>query len=119
MGDPTQPTEPAEPIEEPNLFKGTLGSAKTTIANARDAVYDGQGSPVDTICVQLTAGWQCTAGEDYVTDLKGATTGILAAFDDAEADVAARIASEPAKVPENDWRGLAWPRQWHIRRTNI
>jgi len=102
--------------KEPNLFKGTLETCRdTTIPNARDAVYDGHGSPLDAITGPIAdGGWVCTNADEWLGELGERCSDLLGPFDDAVTEVSTRISSEPDKVDENDWRGYAWSRAWSM-----
>ncbi|MCD9154982.1 hypothetical protein [Aeromicrobium duanguangcaii] len=108
--------EETEDKTEPNLFRSTLQSAKTTVATCGDNVHSGYGSPLDAIANPLAnGGWVCKEADTWITELKDQCAGINEAFDDAVSTISARIGTEPDKVPENDWRGTNWPRQWRMR----
>jgi hypothetical protein len=109
--------EDTEDKTEPNLFRGTLESAKTTVANCGTTVHSGFGSPLDAIASPLAnGGWVCTEADTWVAEMKEQCAGITEAFDDALSTIQTRIGTEPDKVPENDYRGNAWPRQWRMQR---
>ncbi|MFI6828095.1 hypothetical protein ACIBG5_13405 [Kribbella sp. NPDC050241] len=103
--------------EEQNAYKGTLNNCKTSvIPNARDAIYHGSGNPADSLLSDLSSGgWACTSATEFSNTLRGKTGTILGAFDDAVSVVNAAWSKEPDEVPENDWRGNAWPKQWSMR----
>lgn len=108
--------EDTEDTTEPNLFRTTLQSAKSTVTTCGNNVHSGYGSPLDAIANPLAnGGWVCTEADSWIAELKDQCTGIPEAFDDAVSTIQARIGSEPDKVPENDWRGNNWPRQWRMQ----
>lgn len=108
--------EDTEDKTEPNMYRGTLTSAKTTVTTCGNNVYSGYGSPLDAIANPLAnGGWVCTEADTWISELKDQCTGIPEAFDDAATAIATRINSEPDRVPENDWRGYSWPKQWSMR----
>ncbi len=99
--------------DEPNLFRSTLTTAKTTVTTCGDTVYSGYGSPLDAIANPLAnGGWVCSEADTWIAELKDQCAGIPEAFDDAATTIQSRINSEPDRVPENDWRGNNWPRSW-------
>jgi len=101
---------------EPNLFRNTLTSAKTTVTNCGERVYSGYGSPLDAIADPIaTGGWVCDQADEWVAELREQCQGIPEAFDDAVTTIRSRINAEPDRVPENDWRGNNWPRHWAMR----
>lgn len=109
--------EDTEEKTEPNLFRNTLESAKTTVSTCGDDVHSGYGSPLDAIANPLAnGGWVCTEADTWIAELKDQCAGITDAFDDAIATINARINSEPDEVPEGDYRGNAWPRNWRMQR---
>jgi hypothetical protein len=103
--------------EEHNHYKSTLLHCKnSTIPTARDAVYHGTGNPADSLLSDLSSGgWACTSATEFANTLRGKTSGIVGAFDDAIATVNTACTAEPDQVPEGDWRGLSWPKQWSMR----
>lgn len=108
--------EDTEDTTEPNMFRNTLSTAKTTVVSCGETVYAGYGSPLDAIANPLAqGGWVCTEADEWIAELKDQCQGIPEAFDDAVSTITTRIAHEPDRVPENDWRGLTWPRQWRMR----
>lgn len=105
--------EDTEPVTEPNLYRETLQTAKVTVVGCGDKVHSGYGSPLDAIANPLaTGGWVCREADEWIAELRGQCSGIPEAFDDAATTIQSRINSEPRRVPENDWRGYSWPRQW-------
>ncbi|GAA3546299.1 hypothetical protein AFL01nite_24800 [Aeromicrobium flavum] len=108
--------EDTEDKREPNLFLTTLESAKTTVTSCGTNVYDGYGSPLDAIANPLAnGGWVCTEADTWIAEMKEQCAGITEAFDTAVSTISNRIGNEPEKVPENDWRGNNWPRQWRMQ----
>jgi hypothetical protein len=103
--------------EEHNHYKSTLAGCKNAIIpNARDAVYHGSGNPADSLLGDLSSGgWACQSATDFANTVRGKTSSILGAFDDAIATVSTAYGAEPDQVPENDWRGNSWPKQWRMR----
>ena len=83
-----------EAAEEPNLYKRTLeGCRDTLIPNAMDAVYDGTGDPGKPIADAISGGgWECTAAEEWVSDLLQHTNKVMPAFEDAKSEVSSEIA---------------------------
>ncbi len=107
-----------ETVMEPNLYLSTLRSAKTTVIDCGEKVYSGYGSPLDAITTPLaTGGWVCKEADEWIADLKGQCSGIMEAFDDAVATIQTAISDQEdePEVPEGDWRGHRWPRQWAHR----
>lgn len=99
--------------DEDNYYRNTLVTAKTRVNTCGDNVHSGYGSPLDAIANPLsTGGWVCTEADNWIAEMKDQCSGILEAFDDAATTLQTRINSEPDRVPEGDWRGVAWPRQW-------
>jgi hypothetical protein len=111
-----QDDAPDEPVTEHNFFRDTLQSARSTVRTCGENVYAGHGSPLDAIAEPLSGGgWVCTEADDFVAEMTGQCAGITAAFDDAVADISARLGTEEARVPEHDWRGVSWNRSWAHR----
>lgn len=109
--------EDTEDKTEPNLFRSTLETAKTTVVNCGDNVHSGYGSPLDKIANPLAnGGWVCKEADDWITEMKDQCAGITEAFDEAASTIQTRINAEPDRVPENDYRGNNWPRQWRMQR---
>ncbi len=108
--------EDTEDTTEPNLFRTTLTTARTTVSNCGETVYSGYGSPLDAIANPLgNGGWVCPEADEWIAELKDQCQGITEAFDDAVTTISNRIGSEPDRVPENDWRGTVWPKHWAMR----
>lgn len=104
--------------KEHNYYKDTLASCRdTTIPNAKDAVYDGDGSPLDAISNPISSGgWECTEADNWLTDLGERCKDLLGPFDDAVTEVSGKYSSEPDEVPKDDYRGSNWPRTWSQQR---
>jgi len=117
MGDEPAGTEE----KEPNNYKATLEDCRDSlIPNAIDMVYSGTGDPGKPIADAISGGgWECTAADEWVSDLLQHTNKVMPAFEDALTDVNKEIAGEPDKVPENDYRGDSWSRTWMLQRRNI
>ncbi|MFS0886687.1 hypothetical protein [Aeromicrobium sp. 179-A 4D2 NHS] len=108
--------EDSEDTTEPNNFRTTLVSAKSTVATCGDNVYSGYGSPLDKIANPLAnGGWVCREADEWIAEMKDQCSGITEAFDDAITTIQSRIGSEPDRVPENDYRGHSWPKQWSMQ----
>ena len=107
--------------EEPNLYKNTLETCRDTlIPMAMDAVYDGTGDPGKPIADAISGGgWECTAADEWVSDLLQHTNKVMPAFEDALTEVRSEISHEPEKVPKDHPHGYAWSRMWNIMRRNI
>lgn len=121
---PPEDDAPADSEEkkERNQFRDTLIDSKGTVRTCGDTVYGGLGSPLDAIANPVAdGGWVCTEASTWVTEMTGQCAGIVEAFDDAVSTIQQRIGVENGelKVPENDWRGDSWPRQWVVRRRNL
>jgi hypothetical protein len=103
--------------DEYNSYKSTLANCKnSTIPNARDAVYHGTGNPADSLLGDLSSGgWDCASATEFANTLRGKTSGIVGAFDDAISKVTTEWSAEPDRVPEGDWRGNGWSKQWSMR----
>lgn len=110
------PDEGEEKMEH-NYYRDTLVSSKSTVRTCGENVYSGLGSPLEAIANPIAdGGWVCTEAETWTTEMTGQCSGIVEAFEDAVSHVQSRIGDEPGEVPENTWRGLAWPRSWAYRR---
>ena len=108
--------EDTEDKTEPNYFRNTLVSAKSTVVTCGDNVHSGYGSPLDAIANPLAnGGWVCTEANEWIAEMKDQCSGIVEAFDDAATTIQSRVNSEPDRVPENDYRGLSWPKQWSMQ----
>ena len=109
--------EDTEDKTEPNNFRGTLVTAKTTVANCGQNVHSGYGSPLDKIANPLASGgWVCKEADEWIAEMRGQCAGITEAFDEAVSTIQARIGSEPDEVPENDYRGYRWAKHWSMQR---
>lgn len=108
--------EDTEDTTEPNNFRTTLVTAKTSVSTCGDNVHTGYGSPLDKIANPLAGGgWVCDEADEWITEMRSQCAGIPEAFDEAVSTIQSRINSEPDRVPENDYRGVAWPRQWSMQ----
>lgn len=107
----------AEDVTERNEFRDTLIGSKGVVEGCGDAVHSGLGSPLDAIATPIASGgWVCTEADAWTDEMTDQCAGIPEAFDDAAQAITQRISSEPHRVPENDWRGKIWPRNWSYRR---
>jgi len=111
--------EDTEEKNEPNLYLGTLRQSKTTVTTCGQNVHSGAGSPLDKIANPLAnGGWVCKEADEWIAEMKDQCAGINEAFEDAVATIQGRINIEDnePEVPENDWRGYSWPKQWSMQR---
>lgn len=106
------------PKTEPNLYRNTLADCKNTlIPDCKDRISTSPGNPAQGIATSIqNGGWECPEADTWVTELLEHSKGIMGAFDDAQSHVQAKWNSEPDRVPEHDWRGYNWPRNWRNQR---
>lgn len=88
----------------------------TVLPNCRDALAENGAAPEQQVATQVAAGWDCTAADDWIAELREICSGITGAFDDAVAAVSSETVGQDAQVESDDWRGLPYQRaQTRIR----
>jgi len=112
--------EDTEDETEPNLYRNTLSSAKSTAVDARDTITDTPGAIADPIANPLAqGGWVCDAADDWITELRSHLTGVDTAFGTAVTTLQTAYDGENERVPVGDPHGLAWTRTWHMIQYNL
>ncbi len=104
---------------EPNFYRQTVASAKTTAVGARDAIADTPGPIGNPIANPLAqGGWVCTAADDWIAELHSHLSGVNPAFSDAVTTLQSAYDAESERVPAGDPHGLAWNSFWQMVQLN-
>lgn len=109
LGDLMADDDDAAPVEETNFYKQDLADAKIAISDEVEA-FSGVGGPSASITQHVAGngGWECTEADTWVQDVSTRCSAIVTAFQTALDDVEAEWSSQPDKVHEGNWRGLAY-----------
>lgn len=100
---------------ETNYYKVALGRAMTKIATQRDR-FTGPPTPTSTVTnpVVVNGGWECSAADEWATEVGERLSGLYDAFDDAHSVVQTAHDAQPDEVEDghehgNAYRSYAYP----------